>query len=80
MAKPDLFRILGCVALLTLIFVIAVKMSKQCMRIPASGSATTAATATATGTTAAASASPSAKGTCKSGFTVNEHGFCVEDY
>jgi len=79
MAKPDLFRILGCVALLTLIFVIAVKMSKQCMRIPASGSATAATAATATGTTTAA-ASPSAKGTCKSGFTVNEHGFCVEDY
>jgi hypothetical protein len=70
MAKPDLFRILGCVALLTLIFVIAVKMSKQCMRIPASGSP---ATATAT-------ASPSAKGACKAGFTVNEHGFCVEAY
>ena len=71
MAKPDLFRILGCVALLTLIFVIAVKMSKQCMRIPASSPSAKAATASGT---------PPSKGACKAGFTTDEHGFCVESY
>ena len=39
MAKPDVFRILGCVALVTLILVIAVKMSKQCMRVPPAANA-----------------------------------------
>lgn len=73
MAKPDLFRILGCVALLTLIFVIAVKMSKQCMRIPASSPAR------APGPGSPGSGTPS-KGACKAGFTTDEHGFCVESY
>ncbi len=72
MAKPDLFRILGCVALLTLIFVIAVKMSKQCMRIPASSPGSGSPGSPAPGT-------PS-KGACKAGFTTDEHGFCVESY
>jgi hypothetical protein len=70
MAKPDLFRILGCVALVTLILVIAVKMSKQCMRIPAAP------------VKARGSASPSSSrqgdGACKDGFRPDENGFCVQ--
>ena len=31
MAKTDFFRLLGCLVMLTLILVIAVKLSKQCM-------------------------------------------------
>jgi hypothetical protein len=31
MAKPDLFRIFGCIVMVSLIIVIAVKLSKQCM-------------------------------------------------
>lgn len=72
MAKPDVFRILGCVAMVTLIFVIAVKLSKQCIKHPkVSASAS-----------ASASASPSSKmdGACKAGFTADESGFCVQDY
>ena len=37
MAKTDFFRLLGCVVLLTLILVIAVKLSKQCMYVPLEG-------------------------------------------
>ena len=32
MAKPDFFRLLGCVLMVTLIIVIAVKLSKQCSK------------------------------------------------
>uniref|UniRef100_A0A6C0L7A7 Uncharacterized protein n=1 Tax=viral metagenome TaxID=1070528 RepID=A0A6C0L7A7_9ZZZZ len=32
MAKPDFFRLLGCILMVTLIIVIAVKLSKQCSK------------------------------------------------
>jgi hypothetical protein len=32
MAKPDFFRLLGCIVMVTLIIVIAVKLSKQCSK------------------------------------------------
>jgi len=74
MAKPDLFRILGCVVMVTLILVIAVKLSKQCMkRAPPTQSATPRAN----------SATPAAKqahGVCQSGYRPDQNGFCVEDY
>ena len=76
MAKPDVFRMLGCVALVTLILVIAVKMSKQCMRIPGP-----VAVKGSVSLSPSPSASPSAlqadRG-CKDGFQRDEHGFCVE--
>lgn len=37
MAKTDFFRLLGCIVMLTLILVIAVKLSKQCMYLPLEG-------------------------------------------
>ena len=37
MAKTDFFRLLGCLVMLTLILVIAVKLSKQCMYLPLEG-------------------------------------------
>ena len=68
MAKPDVFRILGCVAMVTLIFVIAVKLSKQCMKHPPSASS------------ASGSPSSNAHAACKAGFTADQSGFCVQDY
>lgn len=70
MAKPDVFRILGCVAMVTLIFVIAVKLSKQCMAHPPPRSS------------APTSSTPSARGEeseCSAGFTLDKNGFCIRD-
>jgi len=68
MVKPDVFRILGCVAMVTLIFVIAVKLSKQCIKHPKVSAS------------ASSSTSSKADGACKAGFTADESGFCVQDY
>jgi hypothetical protein len=79
MAKPDLFRILGCVVLVTLTLVIAVKMSKQCMKIPPSISSTPHANS---GSTRSLSATPGtqAHSECQSGFRPDQNGFCIRDY
>ena len=81
MAKPDLFRILGCVVMVTLILVIAVKLSKQCMPVQngRKGSPSASATASATATP---SYPPTKQGhmVCEAGFTLNEDGLCVQEY
>jgi hypothetical protein len=66
MAKPDMFRILGCIVMVTLILVIAVKLSKQCMVQPPMS-------------TPSGSSTPSSSSTpaCKAGYTPNENGFCM---
>jgi hypothetical protein len=76
MAKPDLFRMFGCVVMVTLIIVIAVKLSKQCM--PASGSASGSPSAKAY---SKEKYSEQGKGqdVCEAGFRPDENGFCVED-
>lgn len=78
MAKPDLFRILGCVVMVTLILVIAVKLSKQCMPpVPKVQKAPKGSPSPS------ASHTPSAKqshGVCEAGFRPDQNGFCVEDY
>lgn len=71
MAKPDMFRILGCIVMVTLILVIAVKLSKQCMvHPPMSASATATATPSP-------SATPGAHGVCGSGYRPDHNGMCV---
>ena len=70
MAKPDMFRILGCIVMVTLILVIAVKLSKQCMVQPPTASATASASASAT---------PGAHGVCGSGYRPDHDGMCVPD-
>ena len=72
----------GCVVMVTLIIVIAVKLSKQCM--PAQGGRPTAGKGQRSGS---GSGSPSAKANaetkavsvCEAGFRPDENGFCVED-
>lgn len=83
MAKPDLFRIFGCIVMVTLIIVIAVKLSKQCMprvsmppRKLGSPSPSPSATASAT----PRHSEKQAHGVCKAGFRPDQNGFCVEDY
>jgi hypothetical protein len=73
MAKPDLFRILGCIVMVTLILVIAVKLSKQCM---------TSAKAVNSASPRPLSATPAtqAQSECQSGYKVDQNGFCIEDY
>jgi hypothetical protein len=70
MAKPDMFRILGCIVMVTLILVIAVKLSKQCMVQPPMSTPSV---------TASSSSTPSGSSTpaCKAGYTPNENGFCM---
>jgi hypothetical protein len=64
MAKPDMFRILGCIVMVTLILVIAVKLSKQCMVQPPMS-------------TPSVTPSSSSTPACKAGYTPNENGFCM---
>ena len=66
MAKPDMFRILGCIVMVTLILVIAVKLSKQCMVQPPTASAMPSPSAT-----------PGAHGVCGSGYRPDHDGMCV---
>ena len=68
MAKPDVFRILGCVAMVTLTFVIAVKLSKQCMAHPPP-SPSSVSRLSAQGE----------ESECMAGFTLDKKGFCVRD-
>ena len=80
MAKPDLFRILGCIVMVTLILVIAVKLSKQCM---ISAKAVNSASPHAkSGSPRSLSATPAtqAHSECQSGYKVDQNGFCIEDY
>lgn len=69
MAKPDVFRMLGCIVMVTLILVIAVKLSKQCMVQPPMSSTSSGRSFTPSGTPAA----------CGAGYTPNENGFCMPD-
>lgn len=81
MAKPDLFRVLGCVVMVTLILVIAVKLSKQCMYARPKPVKTTLSTTTPSAS--ATSDYPSVKqghGVCEAGFRPDQNGFCVNDY
>ena len=92
MAKPDLFRMFGCVVMVTLIIVIAVKLSKQCMPSVRKTASLTPKPAHGGSPEAGKgqmdrSSSPSAKksdhqghGVCQAGFRPDQNGFCVEDY
>ena len=87
MAKPDLFRILGCIVMVTLILVIAVKLSKQCMtRGKAVNSVSPHAKSVSPHAKSASprslSATPGtqAQSECQSGYRVGQNGFCIEDY
>jgi hypothetical protein len=87
MAKPDLFRILGCVVMVTLILVIAVKLSKQCMHVQNGRKGSPSASASASGSaSASATATPSYPPTkqghmvCEAGFRLDEDGLCVQEY
>lgn len=64
MAKPDVFRMLGCVAMVTLIFVIAVKLSKQCMAHPPSRGSPQSA---------------QGEEGCMAGYTPDKNGFCIRE-
>jgi len=80
MAKPDLFRILGCIVMVTLILVIAVKLSKQCMA-PAKA-VNSASPHAKSGSPRSLSVTPGtqAQSECQSGYKVDQNGFCIEDY
>jgi hypothetical protein len=81
MAKPDLFRVLGCVVMVTLILVIAVKLSKQCMH--AVPKLQKASPSTTSASPSSALDYPSVKqghGVCEAGFRPDQNGFCVNDY
>lgn len=80
MAKPDLFRVLGCVVMVTLILVIAVKLSKQCM--PSAGPAVHKAPKASTSATPTPGypSTQQGHGICEAGFRPDQNGFCVEDY
>jgi len=86
MAKPDLFRVLGCVVMVTLILVIAVKLSKQCMHaVPKLQKASPSTTSASSSPSPPPSALdyPSVKqghGVCEAGFRPDQNGFCVNDY
>ena len=79
MAKPDLFRVLGCVVMVTLILVIAVKLSQQCTPKTAPIAVKNAPSATATPTPEYASVKQG-HGVCGAGFRPDENGVCVHDY
>jgi hypothetical protein len=79
MAKPDVFRILGCVVLVTLIIVIAVKMAQQCTT-HASPSASSAASASSPVSAPAPAKGDSARGVCPAGFRPDQNGRCVENF
>jgi hypothetical protein len=67
MAKPDVFRMLGCIVMITLILVIAVKLSKQCMVHPPMVSTASKKSPTPSGTPIA----------CAEGYKPNQNGFCM---
>jgi len=83
MAKPDLFRVLGCVVMVTLILVIAVKLSKQCVSSAHVHSAPKAPRGSPSTSATPTPEYPSVKqghGICESGFRPDQNGFCVQDY
>jgi hypothetical protein len=81
MAKPDLFRVLGCVVMVTLILVIAVKLSKQCITVQQARKGSSSASPSPS-----PSATPSyppmknGNGVCEAGFKPDHNGLCVYDY
>jgi hypothetical protein len=68
MAKPDVFRMLGCVAMVTLIFVIAVKLSKQCMAHPPPSPSSVSRPSV-----------EAEESECMAGFTLDKNGFCIRN-
>lgn len=78
MAKPDVFRILGCVVMVTLIVVIAVKLAKQCTTHE-SPSASASPTASAT-PKAEYPGHVQGRGVCQAGFRPDQNGNCVKEY
>jgi hypothetical protein len=65
--------------MVTLILVIAVKLSKQCMPVQNGRKGSPSASASATATP---SYPPTKQGhmVCEAGFTLNEDGLCVQEY
>jgi hypothetical protein len=80
MAKPDLFRILGCIVMVTLILVIAVKLSKQCMTRGKAVNSVSPHAKSASPRSLSATPGTQAQSECQSGYRVGQNGFCIEDY
>lgn len=76
--KPDLFRILACVAMVTLILVIAVKLSKQ--TVSQSPSPSPSPSSKVNRDSLPSTPVIQAHGVCGAGFRPDQNANCVEDF